>query len=117
MATKAKKASAPAKPVAKKPVQVKAGQKKPVVDIKKPKAVTAAPKTENAKEIVTKGSGMAKKGLLLKLPVVDKVQVVKVLDVGHTKTHFHCKMANGTTVHVPKSKFSSHNIDELNNGR
>ena len=41
----------------------------------------------------------------VKLPVVSGVQVVKILDSRHTKTHFHCKLANGTTMHVPKSKF------------
>ena len=40
-----------------------------------------------------------------KLPVFEKHQVLKVLESGHTKTHFHCYMDNGTTMHVPKSKF------------
>lgn len=40
-----------------------------------------------------------------KLPMYDNLQVVKVLDSRHTNTHFHCLMANGSTVHVPKKLF------------
>jgi len=41
----------------------------------------------------------------LKLPRYMKIQVVSILSGGHVKTHFHCKMANQTTMHVPKHLF------------
>jgi hypothetical protein len=41
-----------------------------------------------------------------RLPVFEKHQVLKVLESGHTKTHFHCAMDGGFTQHVPKSKFN-----------
>lgn len=42
----------------------------------------------------------------VKLPTYDKVQVVRILDSGHSKTHFHCYLADGTTRHVPKHLFN-----------
>lgn len=39
------------------------------------------------------------------LPVFEGLTVLKVLESGHTKTHNHCAMSNGTTMHVPKSLF------------
>jgi len=98
--------------VAKKPVgkQAPVAPKKPAV-VKAPVKAEVAKKTPSVTQKIQQKVAVAK---ALKLPVVDKVQVVKVMDVGHTKTQFHCKMANGTMVHVDKSKFASQNINELN---
>ena len=32
--------------------------------------------------------------------------VLQVLGDGHTDTHLHCRMSNGTTQHVPKARFN-----------
>lgn len=37
--------------------------------------------------------------------VFEKRKVLKILEKGHTKTHFHCQMEGGVTMHVPKSLF------------
>lgn len=77
-------------------VVAKAKEKKaPVKPSKKVKKAVATPKPEVQPEVKVEK----------KLPVWDKQQVVKVLDGGHNKTHFHCYMANGTTMHVPKHLF------------
>lgn len=39
------------------------------------------------------------------LPMFEKHQVLKILDSGHTKTHFHCALEGGITQHVPKRLF------------
>lgn len=31
--------------------------------------------------------------------------VVEVLQQGHTDTHYHCKMSDNSTMHVPRSEF------------
>lgn len=42
----------------------------------------------------------------ISLPIVDGQQVVSILDDGReTETHYHCQMANGTTMHVAKEVF------------
>lgn len=41
-----------------------------------------------------------------KLPVFEHKQILKVLEGGHTKTHFSCEMEGGFVMHVPKSKFN-----------
>jgi hypothetical protein len=40
-----------------------------------------------------------------KFPIFEGKTVISVLDGGHTKTHNHCKMSDGTTMHVPKDLF------------
>lgn len=67
--------------------QVKAAAKAP----RKPRAprVAAAP-------VVVKAQAF---------PVFEKKRVIAILDGGHTKTHFHCKMEGGVTMHVPKRLF------------
>lgn len=40
------------------------------------------------------------------MPIWENKQVVEVLDDGkETETHFHCKLSDGTTAHVPKKLF------------
>jgi hypothetical protein len=42
----------------------------------------------------------------LSLPMFEGKQVVSILDDGReTETHYHCQMADGTTMHVPKELF------------
>lgn len=84
----------PTKKAVKKVVEKKAVVKKaPRAVAKKPVAVKVAVVKEKAP--VTPRP----------FPVFEGVRVVAVLDKGHTKTHNHCKMANGTTMHVPKVLF------------
>ncbi len=40
------------------------------------------------------------------LPVYNQLQVVEVLGSRHLKTHLHCRMENGQTMHVPKHLFN-----------
>lgn len=45
-------------------------------------------------------------GVLFKeLPLYQGRRVSRLLDEGHTKTHYHCRMEDGTTQHVPKERF------------
>ena len=40
------------------------------------------------------------------LPFFENAQVLKILeDDRHTSTHYHCRMDNGTTQHVPRKLF------------
>jgi hypothetical protein len=36
-------------------------------------------------------------------------EVIDILSYGETPTHFHCRLSNGTTAHVPKSLFNTTN--------
>lgn len=35
----------------------------------------------------------------------ENATVVRILETGHTETHFHCEMSDRTTKHVPKTLF------------
>lgn len=39
------------------------------------------------------------------MPTFEGAQVVAVLEDGHTKTHLHCRMADKTTKHLPRTLF------------
>lgn len=71
----------------------------------------SAPKTEKApvkrvrKVQVKHVSSEEDAGKPEKVVTFEKKKVHKILDGGHTKTHFHCEMEGGVTMHVPKRLF------------
>jgi hypothetical protein len=79
--------------------------------VKKSKSTkrTAARRTRKAKQYKAVEAQGVQEQIVQepKLPVFEGKKVVKVLDSGHTKTHFHCLMEGGVTMHVPKSKFNA----------
>lgn len=81
--------------------------KKPVARQVKVAAVKAPRKPRAPRVAAVLEAPVAVKKVVFKiaLPIFEKKRVIAILDSGHTKTHFHCKMDNGTTMHVPKRLF------------
>ena len=111
MPTKAEKAAAKAvkdqekaaKAQAK--VDAKAAKDKEKADAKAAKAAAKAGKSVDEVSAPVEAAPVAGVPAFNQNVSYEGVKVVEILSSKHTPTHFHCRMSNGVTCHVPKSLF------------
>lgn len=65
----------------------------------------AKEKEENEKNNNSKSNSHLEDNTSLKTVVYEGKTVIEVLQQGHTDTHFHCKMSDSSTMHVPRLEF------------
>lgn len=70
-----------------------------------PRKTSAVKKAPGTRRIRVKSASEPVVPKVKKEIVFEHVKVLKILPEGHTKTHFHCHMSNGTYMHVPKKLF------------
>lgn len=70
-----------------------------------PKKRVTKPRATGARKLKVQHQAEESESKPQKTVVFEKRKVLKVLNGGHTKTHFHCEMEGGVTMHVPKRLF------------
>ena len=73
--------------------------KKKVVEKAEVKRLPVKSKSVVRRVAITKKAGAKP------FPQFEGKTVLGILANGHTKTHYHCRMSGGVTMHVPKSLF------------
>ena len=81
-------------------------QAEPAKPAEKPKEEPKpAPQPEKPRKVRVRHESKESEPEPKKNVVFEKRKVLKILNGGHNKTHFHCQMEGGITQHVPKSLF------------